>query len=356
MRPRLKFTAIGLCLALTAVACGDGTVSTSTTVVATSTSGPVASTTIVPTTTAADSSTTTSAVTLVPEPLAIPRLDNQLPATFVAVTEDWEAVEVDTATGMVLRSIGQAQTPDLAEEEGIVSGAIDRVVRTSDLQWFGVSECCEPAAGYIAYVRPGELYPEVRPASEFVFAWSAAPSPFDGRVATAGFEVMVGEVGGEPDIVVRGEVLGVIQPSGVIAFGRDGDSIYWVSNSFGDGGSTLYAVSLGDPAAELAGTDLEWVGTGQTLDGIGSQASGNLVGFLNTMDQSPEPQVIKTEGVVFGVDGGLVATFDVETGSFWGGYDPSGRMLIYTDGNNVVRWQGLGQSGMLAEGYLHVSW
>ena len=56
------------------------------------------------------------------------------------------------------------------------------------------------------------------------------------------------------------------------------------------------------------------------------------------------------------VDGELVATFPVETGSLWGGYDPSGRMLIYTDGEDVVRWQGLGQSGVLAEGYIHASW
>lgn len=32
------------------------------------------------------------------------------------------------------------------------------------------------------------------------------------------------------------------------------------------------------------------------------------------------------------------------------------RFLIYTDGDWTVRWQGLGQSGTLGEGFIHASW
>ena len=95
----------------------------------------------------------------------------------------------------------------------------------------------------------------------------------------------------------------------------------------------------------------------QRLDGMGTQASGNLVAFMNTPDDDPEaPAVALTEGVVFSPDGELIATFPVETGSCWGGYDPSGLFLIYADGDNNVRWQGLGQTGLLAEGFVHASW
>jgi hypothetical protein len=99
------------------------------------------------------------------------------------------------------------------------------------------------------------------------------------------------------------------------------------------------------------------VGPGQWLDGIGTQEGGNYVGFLNTEEADAEaPSIKSTEGVVFTESGELVATFPVEVGSSWGGYDPAGRVLIYTDGDGVVRWQGLGQSGALAEGFIHASW
>lgn len=59
---------------------------------------------------------------------------------------------------------------------------------------------------------------------------------------------------------------------------------------------------------------------------------------------------------MFEPTGELVAEFDIEPGSRMGGYDPSGRFLIYVDGSGSARWQGLGQTGVLGEGYTFASW
>jgi hypothetical protein len=98
---------------------------------------------------------------------------------------------------------------------------------------------------------------------------------------------------------------------------------------------------------------LPWIGVHQYLDGIGTQASGNLVGFLHTYGDSG---ITATEGVVFSTVGEVLANFPVETGSFWGGYDPAGKFLIYVDGDNTVRWQGAGQTGSLGNGFIFASW
>jgi hypothetical protein len=52
----------------------------------------------------------------------------------------------------------------------------------------------------------------------------------------------------------------------------------------------------------------------------------------------------------------LLTSFPVETNSLWGGYDQTGRFLIYVDGDGVVRWQGLGTAGALADGFIFASW
>jgi hypothetical protein len=81
-----------------------------------------------------------------------------------------------------------------------------------------------------------------------------------------------------------------------------------------------------------------------------------LVTFRLTPDGDDDYDNDLARGIVFEPTGELVAEFDVEPGSRMGGYDPSGRFLIYVDGEGTVRWQGLGQTGSLGEGYLFASW
>jgi hypothetical protein len=277
----------------------------------------------------------------------------------MAVTETWEAVEVDTATGDILRSIGRMERPNESDDEGGAVAAIQQVWRTADQSWYVVSECCEPAAGTIHYVEPETvLTPSGRDESLTSFGWTVAPSPFDDRLVTLGYFVEVLRVGGEPEIQIpldQGD--GLYSASGVAAWDPGGGGISWLSDDWEAGGVILVHLDLTEPGAEPTTVALDWVAGDQWLDGLGTQESGNLVAFLNTPDADPEsPVVALTGGVVFSPGGELIATFPVETGSFWGGYDPAGRFLIYTDGDANVRWQGLGQSGILAAGFIHASW
>jgi len=316
------------------------------------------------TSTLAPPTSTTTTTTIVrdgtPVPLDIARLDNGLPATFVGVTADGRAVEVDAATGAIVATIAVGADPAQAEDEAPLDAIVQQVWRTADGEIFIVSECCEPAAGSLAYVPPGQtLTTDNRSDFKWDMAWTAAPSPFDSRIARAGLWIDVGEAGEKRIAAV--DLTASEEPryaSSVVAWHRSGGSVAWVANNPGPaGGATLHHLDLSDAAAGVGETALGWVGPDQWLDGTGTQESGNFVAFLNTRNHDAEvPATIATEGVVFSSVGELVATFPVETGSFWGGYDPSGKVLIYTDADDVVRWQGLGQSGVLAEGFIHASW
>ena len=291
-------------------------------------------------------------------PLPIPRLDNGLPATFVAVTREWEAVEVDTASGGVIGTIGQIGDLGESEDEGVAANALQQVWRTTDHNWYIVSVCCEPAAGIIYFVAPGEtLTPEGQTDASFTFGWSATPSPFDDRYVTTGYSMEVAAVDGQVSFSLPIDDVGGYG-DGVATWDRTGRAIAWVANDWArEGGATLLRVDLDDPSVAPAEIELTWVEPGEWIDGIGTQESGNYVAFVHAQDSNPEsPAIVATEGVVFSPGGELIAEFAVETGSRWGGYDPSGRLLIYTDGDDIVRWQGRGQSGVLGEGFIHASW
>jgi len=324
-------------------------------------------TTTGPTATVPDATTTsstaapgTTAGAGLPIPLNIPRLESGLPATFVGVTEGWEAVEVDTASGDIVRSIGQMERPGEADDEGGVFAAIDQVWRTSDHLWYIVSECCEPAAGMIHFLDATTRLTSANHDETIITdGWTIAPSPFDGRLVKLGYSVEVAPVGVESEVLIwLDQPGGPGFADGAAAWDRTGTAISWLSHDFETGAATLLHldVTAGDDDPTMV--ELAWVGSDQWLDGMGTQESGNHVAFLNTRDDTdPEAAtVVVTEGVVFSAQGELIATFPVETGSRWGSYDPSGRMLIYTDADFTVRWQGLGQSGVLAEGFVHVSW
>ena len=355
MRTRLAISVIAVAIS----ACG-GTVVETTLPVASSTSVAPATTALSTTTTEPPNTTSTTpgAVDAL-APLEIPRLDGGLPATFVAVTEGWEAVEVDTATGDILRSIGRMERPGEAEDEGGVGSAIQQAWRTSDHAWYVVGECCEPAGGMMHYLGPESVLTRANH-EDMLFSdgWTIAPSPFDGRIVNLGYFIRVGKVGAPADVefwLDEGEDAASLMT--VAAWDRDGGGVSWLSYDRARFATTLVHLDLTAPDSEPTTRVLDWVTGDQWLDGMGAQQGGDLVAFRNTPDDVPEaPSVALTEGVVFSPGGELIATFPVETGSFWGGYDPSGRFLIYTDGNGDVHWQGLGRSGILAAGFIHASW
>lgn len=360
-------------LSLIIAGCGDGettTDQTSATVTTTATSsGPGATDTTTarssPTTTEAStgstgdtssaSTSTTAATTATTAAAGVALLDDGRPSTFLAVTHEYEAVEVDTVTGEVVRFIGQTGTPaDFDGEEEMDPNVIDGVWRSADGSSTYVSECCEPAAGVIFFLDPDDvLTQDGRGSSTTDFGWSAAPAPTGDRYALLN-EALAIKVPGGAEPVYQLWIPDAFDTfaTGFADWTTDATTLYWL----GERSEATYLhwvdLSAEEPVEGLVA--LPWVGEDQALWGVGVQASGNLVAFAHTWNT--EGEITDSLGVVFDSSGALVADFPVETGSYFGAYDPSGTYLIYTDADGTVRWRGNGRSGELGSGYFFASW
>jgi hypothetical protein len=309
-----------------------------TTIAASTTSQPPASST---------APTTTSTIALTPT------LGDGRPATFMAVSADYEAVEVDTATGAVVHRFGRrADAAALASGDEIAPNVVDGIWRSASGEAVLISECCEPAGGRITFLSPdGTLDPEY---TELPWhGWWVVPSANSDRVIITGYFTQIvnaAEGPGGADAVTLFENDG----SGVHAIGwsSDGSSIHWYDDSSGE----LVTWTRSDGVFEITSSvPIDWVGPDQDLSGLDAQASGNIVSFLTRRASNGEP--IETDGVVYSpLTGELLAEFEVPAGSSFGGYDPSGRFLIYTTPVGAVMYQGLGRVGLLGEGYLFASW
>ena len=127
----------------------------------TSTTAPAA-TTAPPATTSTTSSTTTSVATTTETPPASTTTTTQnpsatlpdgRPATFLAITDDYSAVEIDTATGETLHVFGQTgSAAEMAAAEEMPPNVLVGAWRTTDRLRIGLSDCCEPAAGRLFYL------------------------------------------------------------------------------------------------------------------------------------------------------------------------------------------------------------
>jgi hypothetical protein len=355
-------------LAALIAACGGVAADTTTTQgsAASSTAGSAATSTPDPTTVEPAVSTTTAEVTstsMISTSSSLGTtagsgtLDDGRPATFVAVTDDYEAVEVDTITGDVLRSFGQTGTSaDFSSEGELGPNALDAVWRSSDRSVTFISDCCEPAAGIIYLLTADD---QIRAGSQedldFVFGWSLSPAPIGGNFVTLNEAISVMD----PDRLDSPihwtwifDTFGT-WAAGTPTWNPAGDAVTWLGVD--DAGVTyVHSVSLVSEEPEELATALDWVGAGRQVDGLTTRADGNLVAFLSTVGESGTIDV--TEGVVIDPGGALLARFPVEVGSMLGGYDLSGQYLIYVDGQSTVRWQGAGQSGSLGDGYIFASW
>jgi len=352
-------------IVLVAAACG-GTSSEATPAPATTTTAPVATTTSIaatttttasssgPTTTARPTTTTVPATTTTTRLAApgtispTPSLPDGRPRTFLAVTDDFEAVEVDTETGAVLRTIGQAGSrADLeAAEVAAAVNVIDAVWRTVDGSILVVSECCEPAAGAIQVLTGTDPWDIDAPTMP---GWAAGASPITAEVAIVGYEVQVGR----PDRwryrdVVDPEIIGYA--SGSPTWSRDGSRVFWIAEVPTNTGVRWVLAELDLTTGEISDTVLDWVPEDARLAGLATRASGDLVTIVTT------DAFTYTEGAVMSPDGALIEDFDIAEGSVLGGYDPTGTYLISVDGTGAVRWEGAGQSGPLADGYVFASW
>ena len=313
-------------------------------------------TTSAATTVPPEESTTTTTVT---ETTAAPNsailLEDGRPATFLAITDDYAAVEVDTLTGDIVHIFGQTGTAaDVANAEEMPPNVLVGIWRLLDGSAIGISDCCEPAAGNIFYVESGgDLGPDPYQSGSKEHGWSLSPSPTQNFFANLGYSLIVAD----PNVTAdTGPGQWIDEPSlgfpmGAAAWDRDGSQLWWTTRI--DEVAALATLDLAEGAPTHV-TVLPWVMVNQSIEGIGSQASGNLVGFVHT--RNADYEVTDTTGVVFSTLGEVVANFPVETGSTWGGYDAAGKFLIYVDGNGAARWQGAGQSGALGTGFVFASW
>lgn len=317
---------------------------------ATTTSAP---TTVPPATSTTTTSTTTS--TTAAPVVTGGTLEDGRPATFVAITDDYAAVEVDTLTGEILHEFGQTGTAaELEAAEEMPPNVLVGIWRLLDGSVVGISDCCEPAAGNIFYVAAaGQLGSDPYHSEWKEHGWSLSASPTQNMFANLGYAMVVAD----PNVTAdTGPGQWIDEPSlgfpyGAAAWDRDGSQLWWTTK-IGEV-AALATLDLAEGAPTHV-TVLSWVDANERIDGIGSQASGNLVGFLHSYNADYE--ATETTGVVFSTEGQLVAGFPVETGSTFGGYDPSGTFLLYVDADGMVRWQGGGQSGALGAGFVFASW
>lgn len=305
------------------------------------------------TTTTSPPSTTSSTTTVAPAPGMLPldprqgtpTLEDGRPATFLAVTDDYEAVEVDTATGRIVRSIGQADDRAAVEaaEVEAASAVVDSLWRARDGSEVILSICCEPAAGLIFYLGPDETF-QLNPAPERTsFGWTAATSPVDGSYAILGYDLRL--VGPQGDLYA--EPIGDRFGSWVPTYSVDGTRLFWITE-----GNRQWVLELADfssPDSVRLGHPLEWVPANTRLNGVAAAADGTLVTFQSGIDGATSLIRMSTEGAV-------LETVPIEDGSVLGAYDDSGTHLIYTTGDGVVRWTGGGASGDLGSGYLFATW
>ncbi len=344
------------CLLLVVAACGGSNTSvpeTSSPTIADSTTSEVPSATGADAPSTTEQSPATSSATTTSTILLAATLDDGRPATFMAVTDDYEAVEVDTATGDIVHRFGQrADAASLASGDEIAPNVVDGIWRSASGDVVLISECCEPAAGRITFLSGGGTLDTDYGESAWN-GWWVVPSANSDDVIITGYYTQVidateGPGGAGAVTILENDGSGV----GAIGWSPDGSSIYWYDESAAE------LVTWVDSDAGFMVTSrvpIDWVGPDQHLSGLDARAGGNVVSFLTRSAADGGP--LETNGVVYSpVTGELLAEFPVPAGSSFGGYDPSARFVIYTTLAGAVTYQGLGKTGVLGEGYLFASW
>ncbi|HVR33913.1 MAG TPA: hypothetical protein VMS74_14545 [Acidimicrobiia bacterium] len=307
----------------------------------------IEATTTTPTTTSptTTSPTTTTSTTQPVDDEGRAILDDGRPATWIGVTSDYEAVEVDTASGTVIRSLGQVATAeDVADAEcSACVNAIDAAWRTFDGSHIVISECCEPAAGLIHVLEPSELPLEIaRDSDDQRFFWSAAPAPASQTVAFLGYQLQIAALDDpRSDFTLELERF----PISNAAWSPDGGTVRWLEDADGSVLLRTLVIASGEDTT-VAMSELD----GWALAGLASGSSGELLVVR------ARPDAAATSLLVFTPDGGLVDEVPIEPGARLGGFDPSGTFLIYTADDGVVRWSGDGTGGELGDGFVHASW
>ncbi len=277
-----------------------------------------------------------------------PTTDEGMPSTVIAVTDDtYELVELDAVDGRVVRTLGS--TGDVDDESGnFIDGAWWHPATGVII----VSDGPEPAAGNLNLVEPGEDYERRGGPDGWGMGWDVAISP-DGRFALV--------TGYGSDVSVLAE--GTNGRSVVIQLSDSPEDLRyhpaWLRDRIGvamvrevDGVRNLIdVIELGNDGQVVSTVTYQM---DRPIADLEVRSDGGLVVLY---DDGRNPFGGGTRAVVVDPDSGEIkAEFDLEEGSHSLAYDATGRLLLYVDGEGTVRWQGVGDSGVLAEGYIHADW
>lgn len=338
-------------------ACSNGGQTTATPALGTTTSSSTTTTTAGTTTTTTTTvpTTTTSSV---PSDAGLPLLEDGRPATWVGVTSDYEAVEVDTTTGEVIRSLGQVSTAeDVATAEcSACVNAIDAVWRTYDGSYILISECCEPAAGLIHVLTEDQIPLDLASDRDRPwFFWSAAPAPDSLQIAFLGYQVLVTAADTEQADIQPSQEVGDTETSVMAELDRfpvsnavwvpGANEIRWLEADAGTVFLRTFDTTDGSSAAVAIEELADW-----NLASLAIRSSGDLLVARSDPDGAASSVLILT------AEGEVSGEIPISQGARLGGYERTGTHLIYTDADGVVRWMSDDDRGVLAEGFIHASW
>jgi hypothetical protein len=267
------------------------------------------------------------------------------PATFWAITSvTYELVEVDTLTGDILGTYGGwPQIGGCDPDEGCFVQAIDSIDVGSDgALW--ITDCCEPAVGYIYRVEQGQILNPVD--VDLQYGLHPELSPDQALVARSGL--------GQIEIVApgNGEVFG--------SYGEIENGLSWstplawldaenlvIRVSEGNVGE-LRILDVSNPADPQA-RHFEGGPFGDILD-ADVRADGMILALLRSPDDDVTGKVYDPS------TGVLVAEFDLPDTVDRIDYDASDTYLIASGSDNTVRWYGGGGGGEIGLGFVAVSW
>ena len=284
-----------------------------------------------------------------------------LPQFLVAVREDGGVVEIETQSGREVRVLIPA--PSLLPAEDQMSGnSIGAVWWHRESGRMVVEDGPEPASGNIWHLPIDADFELARTLSfngiqgfRYGAGWQAAISPNGDYVLHTGYfaSILRNGVPGNNWIEISRTGESGSSYYTMPTWLRDRDGVAFIVESF-VGQHEVVELELVELNSRGEVTDRRSVPLGGPVAGLAVRSDGAILVLADEGDSrrwgGSEVTVVDPESFE------TIAEFELESGSASMGYDPTGTFLLYVDGDGEIRWQGRGQSGLIASGFTHADW